>query len=147
MSRVVAFFALVFGVLDLAGALERDEAELLLNRASLGATESGVSALLGLSREQAVESLLSAALAPSPPLSASRTCGPVFAKPDVAKADRKNEKERFGAFQAEWLAELIAPSAGLRERLVVFWHNHFTSSFETVKSTTDPDCMNLTRHT
>lgn len=49
------------------------------------------------------------------------------------KAFREERKEEAQELKAWWYRELLATPSPLTERMTLFWHNHFTSSFQKVK--------------
>jgi uncharacterized protein (DUF1800 family) len=92
--------------LDLADAAH------LLRRASFGGTASDLKKLTRLSREQAAARLLSRG--------GGRARGP-------RKSGRsRDDLERL---QRWWLRRMLKRKSGLREKMVLFWHDHFPSSY------------------
>jgi uncharacterized protein (DUF1800 family) len=56
--------------------------------------------------------------------------------PEEEKELRKEEeKKKFYKLQALWLEKMYGAENPLQERMTLFWHNHFVSSFQKVKST------------
>ena len=133
-------------------ALDQAEARHLLARTGFGATAEGVAALLPLSRAQAVEAVLFSARC-SPILQPPEWCqtpvteawqtrqkewqdAEALANP-VARKKRQDElrarDQRQGReLKAWWYAEMLATDSPLSERMVLFWHNHFTSQLSVV---------------
>ncbi|HWZ21818.1 MAG TPA: DUF1800 domain-containing protein [Cytophagaceae bacterium] len=52
------------------------------------------------------------------------------------KEKQKDDRKRFFALQAWWLNKMYTSENPLQEKMVFFWHNHFVSSFQKVKSST-----------
>ncbi len=120
-----------------AGALSVDESRHLLSRTGFGAAPGEIAALLPLSRAQAVDQLLAETGTRPVVTPPAWTAGP---KPQYWGQEKwsRDEKEAFRMarvaeirqLKAWWFAEMIATPSPLTERMVMFWHNHFTSSFE-----------------
>lgn len=138
-ARLLSALALFLTLLPAAGpvrALDAADARHLLSRTGFGAAPHEIAALLPLSREQAVDRLIGA-IAETPLLAMPAwTRAP---KPDFAgrgRLDRVGKRQfrearrrEIAELRAWWLSEMIATPSPLTERLVLFWHNHFTSSF------------------
>lgn len=152
-SAPCCFFAVWLVIGGLAG-LDRDEACHLLRRTGFGVHPDDLAAFLPLSREQAVDRLLSevrTVAATSPPEWATakvlgaaialrrETWREIWALPDGedrnrrAEAQRRVEAVEAGDLRAWWMRELIGTPSPLTERLVLFWHNHFTSQLSVVQ--------------
>ena len=125
-----------------ARALDPDEARHLLLRTGFGATSSEVQRLQPMSREQAVSRLLHdmgrEAVTPPPGFTAN-------AHPDWPAQWRSKDEEQKSIFnrardaeaaelKAWWWQELIATPSPFTERLVLFWHGHFTSAMDKVRA-------------
>ena len=117
-----------------------DEARHLLNRTSFAANAEDINAFAKLTREQAVDRLLS--------WSGNKVATPApgwvndFVAPRRIRA--MSEKQRKMLLREEiakgielrgwWLTEMLTTSSPLTEKMVLFWHNHFVSSLQKVKS-------------
>ena len=123
-----------------AGTMGADEARHLLNRTGFDAQTAGIERIAGLTRNAAVERLLAAthAVAMTPaPLSVDE-----FVSPRRLRELSGEERKQFEREQIEralelknwWVAEMIATPSPLTERMTLFWHNHFTSSLQKVRS-------------
>lgn len=123
-----------------APPLDYTDARHLLNRTGFGATDSEIRSFVGLSREQAADRLLrsarSEAVTPVPPsLNA-------FESPRGLKRLDDDERKAFIRRQFLisvelrdwWLQEMLETPSPLTERMTLFWHNHFVSGQEKVKS-------------
>ena len=136
--------ALVFaaGVAQAAGGLLGfDDARHLLNRTSFAASPEDIDAFARLTREQAVERLLvgtrTAAVVPPPawvhePFQSPRRLRAMSAEERMAA--RREMVQRAFELQSWWLAEMLATPSPLAERMTLFWHNHFVSSQQKVRS-------------
>lgn len=137
------------------------EAAHLLNRAGFGGSPSEIKALHALGREKAVDRLLNPTEAsdafPLPSWStpenaladmqkrvmerrefqkASRELTP--AKADMAKRGMQREirqelRERSLEAQGWWFRRMVKTEAPLREKMTLFWHDHFATSVQKVK--------------
>ena len=125
-----------------AAALDLEEARHLLLRTGFGATPAEIESLRPLSRAQAVQALLSGmrreALTPPPAFMAEP-------RPDWPAHWRSQDEEQKSAFnrardaeavelKAWWWREILATPSPLTERMVLFWHNHFTSAMDKVRA-------------
>src|SRR3990172_4341964 len=123
-----------------AGPMGFDEARHLLNRTSFAANIDDINAFAGLTREQAVDRLLSwtgsGVKAPAPRWASS------FESPRRLRMMSEEERKQFQREQFEkgvelrgwWLTEMLTTQSPLTEKMVLFWHNHFVSSQQKVKS-------------
>lgn len=137
------------------------EAAHLLNRAGFGGSPSDIKAFHALGRDKAVDSLIAPAepldAFPAPAWS---TAGQALADMkarrmefrDNRKASRglspeeaeKAKREAFQAIQQEsrrqalegqswWFRKMLKTEAPLREKMTLFWHDHFATSIQKVK--------------
>lgn len=124
-------------------ALEPAEARHLLARTGFGLpSPRALDALAPLSRGEAVDTLLSG-IRTAPRTQPPEWTGHHMPSPKTRKAWSKAEKQSFNKtnrqrlqdLQQWWIGEMLATPSPFTERLVLFWHNHFTSSFDAVKWT------------
>src|SRR5262245_2153178 len=124
-----------------SGALGFDDARHLLNRTSFAANPGDIKSFAGLTREQAADRLLSwtgKPAAPPPP----QWAGEPFLSPRrfrgmSVEERRLAQREMFQQsfeLQSWWLTEMLTTSSPLTERMTLFWHNHFVSSQQKVRS-------------
>jgi len=125
---------------DAAPALDFDDARHLLNRTGFGATELEIRGFVGLTREQAVERLLRGArseAATAPPASVGKFVSPRGLRSLDDEARKEFVRRQF-VISVEmrnwWLEEMLETPSPLTERMTLFWHNHFVSGQEKVKS-------------
>ena len=117
-----------------------DDARRLLNRTSFAASVEDIEAFSRLSREQAVDQLLA--------WTGGKVGTPAPAWVNEFDSPRRvramNEEERK-AFQRQlfergtelrgwWMTEMLTTPSPLTEKMVLFWHNHFVSSLQKVRS-------------
>jgi len=95
----------------------------LLNRTMFGAKVSQVNSVLSLTPSEAVDLLFQAQPAPDPPGSWV-TEAPDFNSP--YNAQRRNELRTW------WMRLMYEQPISIREKMTLFWHNHFVSEGATV---------------
>jgi uncharacterized protein (DUF1800 family) len=123
-----------------AQGMGMEEARHLLNRTGFDAQLREIDEYARLTRREGVERLLAGVH------TAARTPPPAWVKdwtdPRVVRAMGDEERKAFVRMQIEralelkswWLAEMLATPSPLTERMTLFWHNHFTSSLQKVRS-------------
>ncbi len=123
-----------------APALDRDDARHLLTRTGFGPTPSEITALVGVPRIVAVDRLLASARATAvtpPPDGIDVFQSPAQLRDGDASSRRDVQRHQFElsiALRGWWLEEILHTPSPLTERMTLFWHNHFVSSQEKVKS-------------
>lgn len=145
ISTAIGLWALLLSLNSVAAVRApmqgSEDARHLLNRTGFGAPPREVAEFARLTREQAVDRLL-----------ASRRTEPFKTPPVVefvsplrvrnASEEEKKiliraEAQKVVGLRAWWLQEMVSaptPADALRERMTLFWHNHFVSSQQKVKS-------------
>ncbi len=117
-----------------------DEARHLLNRTSFAAQTNEIDDYAKLTREQAVDRLLSetrrAAAYPAPSWTAKyeRVYKPDMTVEQRQQANRRELVERGLEIRTWWVAEMLSTASPLTEKLTLFWHNHFATSQQKVRS-------------
>ena len=117
-----------------AASMGTDDARLLLTRTSFAAGESEVARFALLSREEAVDRLLS--WVKEDPVVPPPTWTTTYDRPprenlltrEEREADRKEQVRRTQELRAWWFAEMLTTPSPLTEKMTLFWHNHFVSS-------------------
>lgn len=124
-----------------------EKAAHLLNRAGFGGPPSEIEHLAALGPEQAVGQLLDYERVPDNPTH------PEWAKPDPTRAERfqelrkaseeerrqvrreeqRTQRQRFVELQGWWLERMSTTSRPLEEKMTLFWHGHFATSFVKVR--------------
>jgi uncharacterized protein (DUF1800 family) len=143
MFKLVLPLAAAAGIVS-AGALAQgmgpEEARHLLNRTGFDARLRAIDEYAKLTRREGVERLLAGVH------TAARTPPPAWVEewtdPRIVRAMGDEERKAFVRLQIEralelkawWLAEMLATRSPLTERMTLFWHNHFTSSLQKVRS-------------
>jgi len=131
-----------------ATAMDFDEARHLLSRTSFGATPSEIRAMEAQDYAGAVDRLLSSvrrqAVTPPPawigegPAELRRKQQAALAEEKPGADGRKLRvvrpvQEQGRELRNWWVEEMLVTDQPLTERMVLFWHNHFTSSFQKVR--------------
>lgn len=123
-----------------AAAMGPEEAYHLLNRAGFGATPQEVAQYARLPRAQAVDKLFreSVAAATTPPPESALEYLPPGRLRGMSEEERKalfrEQRETAIDLRGWWVREMLATPSPLSERMTLFWHNHFVSSLQKVKS-------------
>ncbi len=120
-------------------ALDADDARYFLTRIGFAPDRAEVARYVGLTREEAVASVLSTtrtiAVTPMPLWTAepipTRTERNAWT-PDERRAEQQTRGQRYDELRAWWVREMIATPSPLTERMTLFWHNHFTSAQDKV---------------
>ncbi len=123
-----------------AAAMGAADAGHLLNRAGFGARPADIVGFAKLARADAVERLLAntAAVVPPPPAHLLEYQSPRMLRAQDKEDRKREQRKRVIGLRAWWLATMLdapTPAAQLRERMTLFWHNHFVSSLQKVRST------------
>ncbi len=129
-------------VARVASTWDERDAEHLFNRAGFGARPNEISYALRMPREQFVDQLLAGFAPAGDPffLDAPERPQRRDFKGDEEQyrklndAYRAKERELMIAFTGWWFDQMLEARDPLREKMVLFWHGHFTSSVRVVKS-------------
>jgi uncharacterized protein (DUF1800 family) len=147
--RAILGFLGVVGVLaahvcfaaGIAAPLGFDDARHLLNRTSFAASPEDIAAFGKLTRGEAADRLLAStpgsAATPPPawvdePFQSLRRFRTMSA--EERKLAQREAFQRSFELQSWWLTEFLATRAPLAEKMTLFWHNHFATSFQKVRS-------------
>ncbi|HUQ28608.1 MAG TPA: DUF1800 domain-containing protein [Usitatibacter sp.] len=113
----------------------------LLNRAGFGATDAEVREFAKLDRGEAVEKLLAATrreASTAPPAFVDAPFEPYYRLRGMSAEERMAAQRRLVQesfeLRAWWLGEMLATPSPLTERMTLFWHNHFATSQQKVRS-------------
>ena len=125
-----------------AAVLGADDARHLLARSGFTPPESDVRVFASLTREEAVNRILSSSTAAPLRIAAPEWVNDTVERP--ARLRTLSEEERRAFQQREalrnfelktwWMTQILQTPAPLAERMTLFWHNHFVSSVQKVKS-------------
>ena len=118
-----------------------DEARHLLNRTSFAASIDDINAFSKLTRAQAVDQLLAwtannKVATPAPAWindfeSPRRLRG---LSEEQRKIAQREQLEKGAELRGWWMTEMLTTPSPLTEKMVLFWHNHFVSSLQKVRS-------------
>lgn len=120
--------------------LGAEDARHLLNRTSFAASPAEIDAYSRLTREQAVARLLAstprAPVTPPPRWTAEPFYWARLARmtPEERQAAQRDRREKGIELRAWWLEEMRVTPSPLTEKMTLFWHNHFVSSDQKVRS-------------
>jgi uncharacterized protein (DUF1800 family) len=135
-----AVIALVSAAAQAAG-IGYDGARHLLNRTGFGATDAEIREYAPLERAAAVERLLNGArreASVKPPAFVDDAFTPYYKlrqlSADERKAALRTLVEQGFELRAWWLREMLLTPSPLTERMTLFWHNHFATSQQKVRS-------------
>lgn len=125
------------GIAPYTGAWTKAEVVHLLKRTMFGAKASDISYFLGLTMNQAVDELLNpAAPLPSPPLKDYDETGATTPDTDVTAGttwissvnnDGTIQGRRRASYKKWWTGIMINQDRSIREKMTIFWHNHFST--------------------
>src|SRR5512145_1457863 len=136
LALVLAFVAPLAAAQSMGAA----DARHLLARTGFEARLADVDTFARLSRREAVERLLAqgngAAVTPAPAWVGEWTDSRRVRAmdPDERKLFVREQIERGLELKGWWFSEMARTPAPLAERMTLFWHNHFTSSLQKVRS-------------
>jgi uncharacterized protein (DUF1800 family) len=119
----------------------------LLNRAGFGGTPTEIQKLVSLGHENAVSYLVDFERIPDP------TADPDWAHPDPGRAERRRaarnappeerqklqkeerqiENQRILELRGWWLKRMAKGPRPFQEKMTLFWHGHFATSYEKVR--------------
>jgi uncharacterized protein (DUF1800 family) len=125
-------------------AWDAARAEHLLNRAGFGASTAELERALAMGPAKLVDELLTVESWIEEPFYARKRADGELGK-YVRSLPEEEREERMDELRADdraqvvdfldwWVERMLAGDEPLRERMVLFWHGHFTSSMESVKS-------------
>lgn len=126
-----------------AQALSISDARHLLARTGFDPSWKEIEPLLSLSREQAVELIVNKAdTRPLKPIPNDLLNTPedshelMMSRSDSERhSAQKKERERLEQLQSWWVEQMVQTPTPLAEQMTLFWHNHFTSSIQKVRTT------------
>ena len=139
MKKILLIAALLCPLSILASTqepLSLPDARHLLTRTGIGASPTEIENFIGLTRRQAVEKII-AGLQTEPqsqPPEWTKKASPYhWRTPELSsKEKQKFRVARYNEMQSLrrwWVQEMISTTSPQTERLTLFWHNHFATSF------------------
>lgn len=128
------------GLAPYIGAWEYEQAAHLLRRTMFGVKKEDIELMLTMNMEQAVDYLLDVDTTPlDPPINnyyysdnveEAGYEDPVVPFGDTwvnAAYDEEAEGLRIESFRGWWLTQMVNQQVSIREKMVLFWHNHFAT--------------------
>ncbi len=137
---VLAGVVLAWPAASAAAPMGLDEARHLLNRTSFAASPDDINAFAKLTRAQAVDQVLawtSSRMVTPPPAWVGNFESPRRLRgmsEEERKAFQRDQFEKNVELRGWWMTEMLTTPSPLTEKMVLFWHNHFVSSLQKVKS-------------
>ena len=140
MLRLIAALAVLLPGVAVAQGMGTADARHLLNRTGFDARLDEIDAYARLSRREGVERLLAGAG------SVARTPAPGWVREwtdprrirqmdaETRRLFVREQVERGLELKGWWLTEMVGTESPLTERMTLFWHNHFTSGLQKVRS-------------
>jgi len=117
--------------------LDFSDARHLVSRTALGQEWSAVNALEGRNRDDAINILLKTASNRTPPLPAMTPWNNIMKMTNHSSKGKRDARMQMGResirLKQWWMNHLLTTKAPVQEHMTLFWHNHFTSSFEKVQ--------------
>jgi uncharacterized protein (DUF1800 family) len=140
--RIVAAFVLTLVALAArADPIGYEGARHLLNRTGFGATDAEIAAFAPLDRAAAVDRILASArneASTKPPAFVDESFTPYYKLRSLSAEERmayqRKLVEQGFELRAWWLREMMVTPSPLTERMTLFWHNHFATSQQKVRS-------------
>jgi uncharacterized protein (DUF1800 family) len=138
--RVVLLMLAFTAMPATAASMGTDDARHLLNRAGIGARAAAIAEFAQLSRAAAVKRLLAPVAAdagPPPPAELTEYLSPASLRALPDEQRKEILKGSAIALRVWWIDTMLdaaTPAEQLRERMTLFWHNHFVSSLQKVRS-------------
>ncbi|MCH8961422.1 MAG: DUF1800 domain-containing protein [Bacteroidetes bacterium] len=114
--------------------LDQSSAAHLLRRTSFGAAPEQIEGYLGQTAADVAADLVQAAVEapmPDPPEWINETAPGRDASQEQRQAYRKLNQERLHGWVANWFERMT--QYGLREKMTLFWHNHFVTEVQTYR--------------
>ncbi len=140
MLKLIVAFAVLLPGAAAAQGMGAADARHLLNRTGFDARLEEIDVFARFSRREGVERLLAGAGG------AARTPAPGWVKEwsdprryrqmdaESRRLFVREQVERGLELKGWWLAEMVGTDSPLTERMTLFWHNHFTSGLQKVRS-------------
>jgi len=123
------------GIAQYTPVLTRDQVAHLLKRTMFGATKADVDFFVGMTAAQIMAVLLtSPPTPPSPPLNNYSTGDPTvwdvvvpLGQTWVNSGNDNFNDNRIASYKAWWIGQMYSQTRSMQEKMVLFWHNHFST--------------------
>jgi uncharacterized protein (DUF1800 family) len=132
-------FRTASGLAMYTGAFGKAELVQLLKRTLFGVKQSDIQAFTGQPLGAVIDALLTESAVPSPPVnnynSSSYTDANVLSGQTWVNApytDGTADSLRTTSYKAWWMGQMIKQQPNIQEKMVLFWHNHFSTQTTTI---------------
>ncbi len=131
----------VASIAPYTGTWGKAEARHLLRRTLFGFTKADVDFFAAMTMSDAVDYIMNIPnSAPNPPLNGYNTIQ--ISDPNISAGqtwvngpdDTNFVNKRRNSLYAWWMQQILNPDRHVREKMTMFWHNHFSTEVETVGS-------------
>ena len=119
----------------------QDESKHLLNRTSFSYTQADLKLFQSFTKKEAVSFLLNSAKDTKTlavPQDLKEISLPIKNRKSLSREKRKVLRkariEKMKELQMWWYEMMLSPKHAFREKMTLFWHNHFVSSYKVVKN-------------
>lgn len=129
------------GLMPYTGAWTINEVTHLLKRTMFGATRADINHFLSISMSQAVDELLNPAALPAPPVNdysaevadPAVAAGQTWINNPAIEANEDLNAARRASLKKWWIGVMINQDRSIREKLTLFWANHFGTQLNTIQ--------------
>ena len=131
----------VASITPFSGTWGRAEAIHLLRRTLFGFTKADVDFFAAMTMSDAVDYIMNTPVNPPlPPLNGYNTAQ--LSDPNISAGstwvngpdDNQFTSQRRNSLYAWWMQQILNPDRNIREKMTMFWHNHFSTEVENVGS-------------
>ena len=140
LRRLLVLLLLLTPLATVGAPMGFDEARHLLNRTSFAASVEDIESFSKLTRAQAVDQLLAwtgGKVGTPAPAWINEFESPRKLRglsEEERKAFQRRQFEKGAELRGWWVTEMLTTPSPLSEKMVLFWHNHFVSSLQKVRS-------------
>jgi len=127
------------GLAPYTGTFGNAELVQLLKRTLFGVKQADIAAFSGKSLGVVVDALLTNTAAPAPPVNNYNSTSYTDANVPVGQTwvnapytDGTADSLRTTSYKAWWLGQMVKQTPSIQEKMVLFWHNHFSTQTATV---------------
>lgn len=131
---------LTTGLAPYAGTWDKKQVRHLLKRTLFGVSQQDLQNFSGMTASQVVDALLNPGSMPNPPINNYNNRN--YTDPDVPAGSTwvnanysvlANGLRRI-SFKAWWMEQIIKQQPNIREKMTLFWHNHFATESDIIGS-------------
>lgn len=137
-NTVIKLKSGVLSLTPISGTLGYSKAKHLLNRSMFGARHSEINFIKDKTAEEAVDYLMQDPLELLPPplgVKDNDIETPIGTTWVNTKYNSKYRGERIYSYNNWWIGQLLNQDVSLKEKMVLFWHNHFVIENDVVRNT------------